>query len=275
MDDSGCLPDESGVEGTAPTEFVTREQRMVAMRREGFSLAKIGTEFGVSREWVRRILDTAGGPTAAETRAAVRERAAAQEREIRAQTEEALSTLLGIRGALSASEAARTLGIEESALLQNWPSELAHLLIREPGHSVQVWSDAQILETIREASIYEFPLTSKAYAELVRVGEIRGPSLPRIHQRFGGWSAACDAAGVEPGQTFRAGYESRWTDAELISYVRDYLLEPGLPNSAKGFDAWRRTRVPDAPSFQTVRNRVGTWANAKRLALAPMEATNE
>ena len=63
----------------------------------------------------------------------------------------------------------------------------------------------------------------------------------------------------------------RWSDHDLAEIVRQYLLDPDVPNSANRFDAWKRVNVPDGPSSQTVRNRFGSWTEAKRRALTPPE----
>lgn len=269
-DDDGVLSGSDPLQSKSP-EPATREQRIIEMRLGGATLGAIGTEFGVSRERVRQIIQAAGGPSPAEVRALAVARGLAEEAAVRSDTEAALRTLLQTRGAHSVQEAAEALSLAEATVVRFWPQDLGHLLIRPAGHPNRTWTDEQILHVIRSAAVYEFPLTANAYAELVRVGEVKGPSLPRVTQRFGGWIAACERAGVEPGQTLRTAYESRWTDAELLAYVREYLVDSSWPNSAHRFDEWRRQVAPEAPSFQTVRNRLGTWSNAKRLALRPDE----
>lgn len=271
MIDNSRPSDPSNADDSSAAEAVTREQLMIAMRKQGATLSVIGREFGVSRERVRQIIQASGGPSPAEMRTAALARAATQEGELRVQVETSLRRILESSGALSGEEAANSLGIDEAQVLKFWPADMAHLRIRPASGTARTWTDEQILDCVRAAAVYEFPLTAKAYAELVRVGEVRGPSLPRVNQRFGSWAAACELAGVEPGQTLRAVYESRWTDAELLAFIRDYLVDADWPNSAKKFDEWRREVSPDAPSFQTIRNRLGTWSNAKRLALRPVE----
>lgn len=263
--------DEPNSAHATPSEPATREQRMIEMRLEGATLSAIGDEYGLSRERVRQIIRAEGGPSPKDVRARVAARSLAREEEFRSEVEAALHELLATQGAQSVPEAAIATGLSEATVLRFWPEDAGHLRIRPAGRASQTWTDEQILEAIRSAAIYEYPLTSSAYSELVRCGEVKGASLPRVNQRFGGWIAACELAGVEPGHTSRPAYESRWTDAELLAYVREYLVDPSWPSSAHRFDVWRRQVAPDAPSFQTVRNRVGTWENAKRLALRPNE----
>jgi hypothetical protein len=123
------------------------------------------------------------------------------------------------------------------------------------------------MNAIREASVYVFPLTTSAYRDLLAVGQVRGPSLPLVGQRYGSWTAACEAAGVTTGRTMRNNYESKWSDQDLVNIVQHYLLDPAAPNSANRFNDWKRRNMPDGPSFATIRNRFGSWTEAKRQAL--------
>jgi hypothetical protein len=252
-----------------------RVAKMGEMRLQGATLDAIGAEFGVTRERVRQILEREGGPTRSDAKAARAARARREEDGARAEIEKALRPLLQERGPLSLVECEEELGFSPALLADYWPEDLAHMLVRAAGRSEQTWTDEAIFGALQDASLYEFPLTAKAYTELLRVGQVKGPSVPRIHQRFGGWAAACDAAGVEHGVAWREVYESRWGDDEIVAFVRDYLADSDWPNSAHRFDEWRREMHPDGPSFQTIRNRLGTWSMAKRMAFKPVRDANE
>lgn len=254
-------------------EPVTREQRMAQMRLAGKTLEQIGREFGVSRERVRQILRDAGGPTRSDVNDAKRKRQMAIRDRLRRDVEESVRPLLAARGPMSALEVAEHTGLHVEIVAEHWPTDLVHMRIRETKGVEQTWADDEIYESLREAAIYEFPLTAKGYSDLLRVGQVRGPSLQRINQRFGGWANACEGAGVEHGGSGRSANESRWTDNELLAFVRDYLVDPDWPNSSRHFDEWKRANAPDAPSFQTLRNRLGSWTKAKRAALRPERTT--
>ena len=93
--------------------------------------------------------------------------------------------------------------------------------------------------------------------------------MPRIGQRFGILVGRVRAAGVVAGQTdANREYESKWCDDDLLQIARAYLVDPASPNSAHRFDEWKRENAPDGPSFQTLRNRFGSWTEVKRRALA-------
>lgn len=242
--------------------------RMIERRSMGKSLQDIGTEFGVTRERVRQLLKKYGGPTAAEVREvrAAKEQAAGQLRAT--QVARTLRELLCKAGPMSVDDAAAATEFEPDEVARCWPDDLAHLRLWTAGQNECRWSDEEILDAIRDAALYEFPLTANAYTELLSVGQIQGPSLRRVGQRFGSWSAACEAAGVVPGQAWRDNYESRWSDADLLQVLRRYLLDPNAPNSAHRFDEWKRVHIPDGPSGATLRNRFGSWTEAKRRAFA-------
>ncbi|CAH0123308.1 sigma factor-like helix-turn-helix DNA-binding protein [Microbacterium sp. Bi121] len=252
-----------------------RERLMIDRRRAGATLGTIGDEFGISRERVRQIIEKHGGPSPAEVRAAQQDLVRRTKEARRSAIDKLVRPILHEGGAMTIPELTARTGLTNAELVEFWPEDLTHLRIRTAGFAEPTWTDDETYAAIREAALFEFPLTAKAYAELIRVGQVRGPSLPRINQRFGGWAAACDAAQVEHGQTPRASYNTRWTDAELLAYARDYFLDPGWPSSAHRFDAWKRQHASDAPSQQTLRNRFGTWSNVKRLALYPGENSND
>jgi len=258
------LPGEAAPPPPAPPHVV----EMIERRWQGLTLDEIGAEFGVTRERVRQLLKKHGGPTAVE----IRELRASEARSAQRAHEEAIAGairgVLDARGPMTVAEMTEATNLDAGDVSKCWPKELGHLRLHSSGTYESRWSDEEILDAIRDAALYEFPLTTSAYAELLSQGQITGPSTPRISQRFGSWTAACDAAGVVAGQTMRSHYESRWSDDDLLRIVRQYLLDLEAPSSAAGFDEWKRTCAPDGPSFQTLRNRFGSWTEVKRRALA-------
>lgn len=265
------LPGEAAPPPPAPPHVV----EMIERRWQGLTLDEIGAEFGVTRERVRQLLKKHGGPTAGE----IRELRAAEARSAQRAHEEAVAaeirkTLDG-RGPMTVAEMAVATGVDAGELSRYWPQDLAHLRLWGAGQGESRWSDEDICEALRQASAYEFPLTTSAYSELLRVGQIEGPSVPRIGQRFGSWTAACAAAGVVAGDPWNREYESRWSDEDLLQIARAYLVDPNAPSSAHRFDEWKREYAPDGPSAQTLRNRLGSWTEVKRRALAQGGAPGE
>ncbi|KAB7745563.1 hypothetical protein GA707_06545 [Nostocoides sp. F2B08] len=248
---------------------------MIERRWRGDTLDEIGQAFGVTRERVRQLLKKYGGPSWAEVRRLQIEQAEGEERARQEAVATKIRTLLAGAGATTPEDVAAKTGLDAADVSKFWPTDLVHLRLWGHGSHESRWSDEEILEVIREAAIYEFPLTANGYAELLTVGQVTGPSLPRVSQRFGSWSAACDAAGVVSGQTYRPHYESQWGDEDILSIVRAYLEDPTAPNSIQGYDVWKRANAPDGPSGQTIRNRFRSWTAVKRLALTTSSIARE
>jgi hypothetical protein len=231
------------------------------MRAEGRALAEIGEEFGVSRERVRQILAEMDGPSAADARAARVKFREAGERELEAN----IRRWLEEHGPATPMDVATGIGSTADRVGRRWPRDMtSHRL--QPRTAHETWTDIEIFDQIRRAATFEFPVRIAMYEELIRLGEVSGPSTGRITQRFGSWSRACELAGVESAKAPRAEYQSVWTDADLLGFVREYLLDPTSPGTYAGFDHWSRNRA-DSPSAQTVRNRLGHWTDVKIKAL--------
>lgn len=128
------------------------------------------------------------------------------------------------------------------------------------------WTDAQVLDALREASTYDHPLMSTKYDWLISVGEIEGPTASRIGKRFGSWAAACAAAGVEAARPTSTHTRYRGTDLDLLLALGRYLQDAPAPHTRTAFERWRRTEVVETPSSSLIGTRFGTWAEAKRRA---------
>lgn len=238
-----------------------RLDEMVELRLKGYTLDKIADVVGVTRERVRQILKAAGGPTASDAREVLRLRAAEEDESRKT----GIRDLLNHRGAMTISEVANTLGIPDAEVGRLWPNDLRNLRVHRGNEGAVTWSDEQVLHAIQTAGTFEYPLRTATYDELVRLGEVDGPTSMRIGQRYGSWSQACTQAGVEAAPARRNDYQSRWTDDDLLGVVADYLDLPGSEGTFAGFDAWRREQG-GGPSSQTVRNRLGPWSQVKARA---------
>jgi hypothetical protein len=129
---------------------------------------------------------------------------------------------------------------------------------------------------LQAANLMATPLTHNAYTALLRSGRIQGPSVARIVQLFGSWTAACSAVGVSSGEALRSNYERTWDDEQLFGFVERFLREPAHHGASHQFDIWRSTvnGTQKVPSLGTVRNILGgTWGDIRTSTLRRMRAT--
>ena len=129
---------------------------------------------------------------------------------------------------------------------------------------------------LQAANLMASPLTHNAYTALLRSGRIQGPSVARIVQLFGSWSAACSSVGVSSGEALRSNYERTWNEEQLFGFVERFLREPAHHGASHQFDLWRSTvnSTQKVPSLGTVRNILGgTWGDIRTATLRRMRAT--
>jgi hypothetical protein len=116
------------------------------------------------------------------------------------------------------------------------------------------WTDEEVMDALREAATYSFPLSQSAYDRLIEQGLVTGPSQgSKIATRFGSWLEACAAAGVEGSR------RPRFTRNEVIDALRAYLSLHTDP-SGKDYDHW--AKAERRPSLAVVKSRFGSWARA-------------
>ena len=125
------------------------------------------------------------------------------------------------------------------------------------------------------SSLMTKPLSHQNYTALLREGRVKGPSVARIVQLFGSWTAACNEVGVTSGEPLRTNYERTWTEDDLLNYVERFLRDNTFRGASHQFDQWRSTvnHSEKVPSLGTVRNIVGgTWNDIRTQALRRMRA---
>ena len=125
------------------------------------------------------------------------------------------------------------------------------------------------------SSLMTTPLSHQNYTALLREGRVKGPSVARIVQLFGSWTAACNEVGVTSGEPLRSNYERTWTRDDLLNYVERFLRDNTFRGASHQFDQWRATvnHSEKVPSLGTVRNIVGgTWNDIRTETLRRMRA---
>jgi hypothetical protein len=238
------------------------------MRESGLTLEAIAMELGLTRERIRQICKKYGLRTGKVLQEQRRIELEQRKQALRSD----VATFIVTHPGSTRGEIAQACGVDESKVNRLIPSDLRRLVLidnKDRRSLGRQWSDEEVFEAIRAAATYEFPLTSAGYSELVRVGEIDGPTVARIHQRFGGWSRACGLADVESGVS-SIPYTSNWTDDDILRFVVMYLSDPKYSGAFHMYDKWRSEKCDDAPSSGMVRNRLGEWSTVKEIALTQM-----
>ena len=241
-----------------------RKSWMVELREAGESFSKIARKAGGSAEAARRLVSRAGGPTAEELRdrrdalraTQTSELVAAVCREVRSHPGSSVDDIARRLGVKSC-EVRSALGRVEKKLVVGFGTR---------GVVQPTWPRGRLIAVLRLAAAHCTPLTSDAYARLVKTNRIDGPTVKIFYLRFGSWREACDAAGVECGTARRDNYECRWSTANLRGSVVEYLMDPRTDGTLNNFEAWLGLRA-GGPSISTMRDRLGTWDQMKAAAI--------
>ena len=180
---------------------------------------------------------------------------------------------------ISAALAAPLPAITTSARSVEWlilgDDELTEPTERVESQTISITRD-RARGALQAANLMASPLTHNAYTALLRSGRIQGPSVARIVQLFGSWSAACSSVGVSSGEALRSNYERTWNEEQLFGFVERFLREPAHHGASHQFDLWRSTvnSTQKVPSLGTVRNILGgTWGDIRTATLRRMRAT--
>ncbi|MEU0266535.1 Z1 domain-containing protein [Nocardioides sp. NPDC006303] len=238
-----------------------RDREILRLREEGLGLEEIGERFGITRERARQIINSQGGVNLAVVRDARRTRQVAADDALRRRLMGIVATGL-VR---SLADLAVLLDVDEATVRRvGGPDLAAYLGTTRQG--VVRWSAADVTAALQTAATYDWPLARGAYQQLVDLGEIHGPSVARIDQLYG-WASACRMAGVESPRRIERDYQSQWTDDDIWHYARAYIEAVGPRAAFHGFDDWRRTNAPAAPSSALLRSRLGKWNDVRRTVL--------
>ena len=92
---------------------------------------------------------------------------------------------------------------------------------RPPGRSrSRPWESDELLAVLRLAAPHQEQLTVQRYTDLRTLGLLPGPTPAIFYRVFGSWSAACAAAGIRSGKKLHNNYSRKWTDEELLDFVK-------------------------------------------------------
>jgi hypothetical protein len=222
---------------------------------ERTTLQEAGDRHGISRERVRQILKHHTGMASDGLRDR-RKRISGEEDTRR--RHETVYALAAANPSATLRQIARKAGVPRTEVIAMLGEDAFGR------HDPNTWvtatvSDAEILDEIRRVAALPdgVPLSSTFFDANRSAGFI---GKVRIMQRFGTWSEACAAAGVESRVSFRPNYGRRWNRKQMLGWADQYLSETGAGGSYADFTAWLKARSGDgAPSSQTIRNYIGPW----------------
>jgi hypothetical protein len=93
------------------------------------------------------------------------------------------------------------------------------------------------------------------------------PPSPTVMRRFGSWTKACEAAGIPVRALGKVGRPQRWTDAEMLELLHEFLSGPRRKDTSySAYAEWARLRKA-RPSGAAILKRFGSWGRAKERAL--------
>ena len=242
----------------------------------------------ISRSHMRTLgeflLRFGGGNSVASPAKVTRTRTKPTKAEVRSELTERISEYLASHPGATLNEISEALAaplpaITTAARPVEWlilgDNELTEPTERVESQTISVTRD-RARGALQAANLMATPLTHNAYTALLRSGRIQGPSVARIVQLFGSWSAACSSVGVSSGEALRSNYERTWDEEQLFGFVERFLREPAHHGASHQFDLWRSTvnGTQKVPSLGTVRNILGgTWGDIRTATLRRMRAT--
>ena len=208
-------------QGLELDQEMVRDLEIIEARVRGTTLDEIGREMGITRERVRQRVARYENPNLTLSSASLSAHRAKASEVMR---QEVVSTVVHYmidNPASGIMEIAVGTRIPERTVREALPESLRKF-IASPSRDLAAarrWSDEQILEALRQASNYQFPLSGPKYDSLVALGEIDGPTSIRVLQIFGTWSRACGLAGVASLSPLRSDYDRSWSNQELLDFV--------------------------------------------------------
>jgi hypothetical protein len=157
----------------------------------------------------------------------------------------------------SAREVAGELGLPVD-VIRHVKRQLPASMMRATEKKPVLYDEDAIAAAFRrvQEKLGDAPLTEKSYEANRKQGE---PSLSRICQLYGRWNVALKTMGL-PVVKVSTGRE-QFTVDDCLTAVAACAADLGEAPSYPQYGAWARTRA-DAPSGQTVRNRLGRWLEA-------------
>ena len=249
-----------------PAATVIPPSYLVDLYLQGKNLVEIGAHVGLSGERVRQLI-TSGGFSIKELRER-RKQAKAIEA---AQAQDSITSWVESHKGCTLEEIEAATGYSVDRIRKLLNARLRHLILKDTDESKQEvsafckWSKAQTLFALQQAAKRVSPLTREAYDDLIKRGAVVGPVGSGIVHKFDSWVAACEAAGVQPGDAIRNNYQREFSYSDLEAALVQFISESDNL-SVDAYDKWE-ARKEGLPSSVLIRVRYGSWQLAWQNAL--------
>jgi hypothetical protein len=254
-------------------EQVLRNLKILDLRKKGFTLAEIGDQFSITRERVRQIIFKCVGQDLEEFIKNSEIEKQSLDKEIIDEKISSIVEYIKINKGISITELLNKFDTDMIFFQRFIPKNVSKFVLTDHKSSngpAKIWNNEDIIECLKSAGTYFFPLSHGDYEKLVEIGEIKGPSVPLIYKRFGSWTNACEKAGIETNKPVRSEYVLDYSDEEIINFLMRYFSEEHTIGSIEDYEKWRRAQNDKIPSIGLIRNRIGNWGIVKEIVLKEM-----
>jgi hypothetical protein len=254
-------------------EQVLRNLKILDLRKKRFTLAEIGDQFSITRERVRQIIFKCVGQDLEDFLKNNEIEKQSLDKEIINEKINSIVEYVKINKGISITELLNEFDTDMIFFQKFIPKNVSKFVLTDYKSSngpTKIWNNEDIIECLKSAGTYFFPLSHGDYEKLVEIGEIKGPSVPLIYKRFGSWTNACQKAGIETNKPVRSEYVLDYSDEEILIFLMRYFNEEHTIGSIEDYEKWRRAQNGKIPSIGLIRNRIGNWGIVKEIVLKKM-----
>jgi hypothetical protein len=199
-------------------EQVLRNLKILDLRKKRFTLAEIGDQFSITRERVRQIIFKCVGQDLEDFLKNNEIEKQSLDKEIINEKINSIVEYVKINKGISITELLNEFDTDMIFFQKFIPKNVSKFVLTDYKSSngpTKIWNNEDIIECLKSAGTYFFPLSHGDYEKLVEIGEIKGPSVPLIYKRFGSWTNACQKAGIETNKPVRSEYVLDYSDEEI------------------------------------------------------------